>query len=55
MTCRSTEIIETAAPLGGSLMSRMSATLTNAEYRAAKRALRANAARRGAAIGARAT
>jgi very-short-patch-repair endonuclease/DNA polymerase III delta prime subunit len=34
------EIVETAAPLGGSLMSRMSATLTSAEYRAAKRALR---------------
>ena len=49
------EIVETAAPLGGSLMSRMSATLTSAEYRAAKRALR-EALRAGArALGARAT
>ena len=34
------EIIETAAPLRGSVASRMSAALTNAKYRAAKKALR---------------
>lgn len=34
------QIIEAAAPLGGSVMSRFAATLTNAEFRAAKRALR---------------
>ena len=35
-----TDIVETTAPLGGSVISRISATLTNAEYRAAKMALR---------------
>jgi hypothetical protein len=34
------QVIETAAPLSGSAMSRVLATLTNTRYRAAKRALR---------------